>query len=58
MIMLNNANAFNADFFLEVGGSIGMRISLVKKKLPFLYLFKEDTREAVKSNRFQICSVV
>jgi len=38
MIMLNNANALHADLFLEVGGSIGMRISLVKKKLPFLSL--------------------
>jgi len=36
--MLNNAHALNADLFLSVGGSIGMRISLVKKKLPILSL--------------------
>jgi len=35
-----------------------MRISLVKKKLPILSLFKEDTREGAKSNRFLIGSMV
>jgi hypothetical protein len=35
-----------------------MRISLVKKKLAILSLFKEDIREGVKSNRFHICSMV
>jgi hypothetical protein len=58
MIMLNNANPFNADLFLEVGGSIGMRISLVKKKLSILSLFKEGICEGTKSNGFHIYSVV
>jgi hypothetical protein len=40
MFMLNNVNVLNTDLFLSVGGSIGMRISLVKKKLPFYVYYK------------------
>jgi hypothetical protein len=56
--MLNNAHALHTDLSLQVGGSIGMRISLVKKKLSILSLFKEGICEGTKSNGFHIYSVV
>jgi len=56
--MLNNTHALHADLFLQVGGSIGMRISLVKKKLSILFIFKKDICEGTKSNGFHIYSVV
>jgi len=40
MLMLNNVNVLNTDLFLSVGGSIGMKISLVKKKLTFYVYYK------------------
>lgn len=46
--MLNDVHASHADLFRRVGGSIGMRISLVKKKLPVLSLCKEEKREGAK----------
>jgi len=56
MIMLNNVNVLNADLFLSVGGSIGMRISLVKKKLPFYLVTKQvhTRRKRLRCAKFRV----
>lgn len=46
MIILRNTPTSNAALFFEVGGSIGMGISLVKKKLSFSYHFMGALRNA------------